>query len=210
MGEVMTHAKILWDYLRLGQECAPVDAIVALGSDSTRVAQRAADLWYEGYSNYVIVTGGQASRSIMGKTEAEIYANILRDRGVPSGRIIIESAATNTGENILFIKKLLEEQGYLFRSFLLVQKPYMERRVYATFCKLWPEATCIVTSPAVTFEEYTRDTKSRDLLVQYLVGTLYRVQTYPQRGFQIAQDIPEEVIAAFEFLCERGYTQSML
>lgn len=198
---------MLWEYLRLGQTCTPMDAIVALGSDATRVADRAAELWHEGYGKYVIVSGGQERRSTTRETEAAIYARILQDRGVPVDRLIIESRATNTGENIAFVKKIVEEQGYPFRSFVLVQKPYMERRVYATFRKVWPEAQCVVTSPDVSCESYARDTESRDRLVHYLVGTLYRIQTYPRLGFQIEQEIPADVASAFVYLCERGYTQ---
>lgn len=39
-------------------------------------------------------------------------------------------------------------------SFILVQKPYMDRRTFATFRKQWPEAECIVTSPQLSYEDY--------------------------------------------------------
>lgn len=194
------HAKKLWGYLCMSEPCQPMDAIVALGSDATRVADRAAQLWHQGYGSHVIVSG---------VLEGYRYASILRVQGVPEDRIIIEPAATNTGENIAFTKNLLTEQGYIFRSFVLVQKPYMERRVYATFRKVWPEATCCVTSPQLPFDRYVRDVAAREQLVHYLVGTLYRLQAYPALGFQIEQVIPEDVLQSFQWLCTHGYTNTI-
>lgn len=198
-------AKILWDYLRLHQPLAPAHAICALGSDSTRVAQYAADLWQQGYAPYLIVSGGQAHRSKDGQTEAEIYATIARDQGVPEDRILIENRATNTGENIMFIKEILQEKRFDFDSFILVHKPYMERRVWATFKKMWPKASCIVTSPQIDFEVYTKTTTARDEIITHLMSTLHRIQTYPQLNFQIPQDIPPTVEEAYNDLLLLGY-----
>lgn len=197
---IQQHAKILWGYLCLGQPCVPMDAIFALGSDATRVAVRAAQLWHEGYGSHVIVSG---------VSEGYRYASIVREHGVPEHRIIVEPLATNTGENIEFTKKLLAEHGYTFRSFVLVQKPYMERRVYATFRKVWPEARCCVTSPQIPFEQYVRDEAAREQLVHYLVGTLYRIQTYPALGFQTEQVLPEDVLQSYQWLCAHGYTNTL-
>jgi uncharacterized SAM-binding protein YcdF (DUF218 family) len=71
--------------------------------------------------------------------EAELFARIAEGMGVPPDRIIVENRSTNTGENVLFTRRLLAEMGVEPESFILVQKPYMERRTYATFRKLWPE-----------------------------------------------------------------------
>jgi len=186
-----------------------MDAIFALGSDSTRVAHRAVDLWHAGYGTYLIVSGGRAERSLLGKTEGEIFADIARARNVPEEYIIVENAATNTGENITLVRQLLKNRGYTFRSLLLVQKPYLERRVYAAFCKLWPEAQCRVTSPWRSFKDYTPDTAARDRLAHHLVGTLFRIQDYPQRGYQIPQIIPQDVLAAYDRLRAEGYCANL-
>jgi len=205
MDRVRDHALVLWQYLRLDQSLERVDAICALGSDSIRVAEWAADLWHQGYGKYLIVSGGQVSRSLSGLSEGGIYARVARDKGVPSERIIVEDKASNTGENAQFIRELILHQGLPFQSFLLVQKPYMERRVYATFRKQWPEAQFIVTSPRIGYDTYARDDASRDRLVGYLMSTLYRIRTYPSHGFQIPQDIPVEVEASYEALLVLGY-----
>ena len=71
--------------------------------------------------------------------EADRFAAIAVEMGVPRDRILVENRSTNTGENILFTKRLLAERQLDLETFIVVQKPYMERRSYATFRKIWPE-----------------------------------------------------------------------
>ena len=88
--------------------------------------------------------------------EAEVFADIAERLGVPRDRMIVENRSTNTGENVPFTRQLLAERGLDLRRFILVQKPYMERRTFATFKKVWPEPAIVVTSPQVTMDEYLR------------------------------------------------------
>jgi hypothetical protein len=90
----------------------------------------------------------------------------------------------------------------------------MERRSYATFRKFWPEKPAVVTSPQVSFDEYlddyTNPELSKDDVVNIMVGDLQRVRLYPARGFQIPQEIPEEVWAAYEELVASGYDKHLV
>ena len=51
-------AKIIWDYMRMNMPLEKADAIFVLCSHDTRVADRAADLFNDGYAPWVIVSGG--------------------------------------------------------------------------------------------------------------------------------------------------------
>lgn len=210
MNTIDANARTLWNYLRMRQEPKPMDAILAFGSNALRVADRAADLFLQGYGNYLIVAGGNGKDSIFPKTEAEIFSERWRARGIPEYKILKESISSNTGENIMFVRQLLIEKKLNLTSFLLVQKPYMERRTYATFQKQWPEADCIITSPQLSFEDYVTDDASRDRLVHFLVGNVQRIKEYPARGFQIPQDIPNDVWGAYTELVKLGYTNYLL
>lgn len=141
--------------------------------------------------------------------EAEVFADIAIKLGVPPDKILIENRSTNTGENIEFTKALLQEKRLDLNSFILVQKPYMERRAFATFKKRWPEKDFVVTSPAFTYAEYPNDQIPRELLINIMVGDLQRIKIYPDLGFQISQDIPTEVWAAYEELVKLGYTKHL-
>lgn len=203
-------AKKIWDYMLMHHKMKKMDAIFILGSNDLRVAERAAELYKEGYAPYVICSGGNGKASVLVKTEAETFADVLITHGVPKEKIILEPEATNTGDNILFTKKLLEKQGFNFKSFILVQKPYMERRSYATFRKQWPEAECVVTSPNLAYEEGPRSQEHKEKFIDIMVGDLQRIKEYPKLGYQIEQEIPEDVLKAWEELVALGYTKYFL
>ena len=198
-------AKKIWDYMLMHQEFHPMDAIFALGSNDTRVAERAGELYLKGYGKYVICAGANGKASDFDKPEAEVFADILYGMGVPKNKVILERNSTNTGENILFVKELLKKEGLDPRSFLLVQKPYMERRTYATFRKQWPEPDCLVTSPQISYEDYAKDETFKKRFINVMVGDLQRIKEYPKLGFQIEQDIPDDVWEAWNKLVELGF-----
>ncbi|KAI2612711.1 DUF218 domain-containing protein [Hypoxylon fragiforme] len=81
---------------------------------------------------------GRLTRGRYDKPEARIFAYIALEMGVLPEKILVEPLSTNTGANIPFTHALLQERELHLKSFLLAQKPYMERRTYATFKKQWP------------------------------------------------------------------------
>jgi uncharacterized SAM-binding protein YcdF (DUF218 family) len=208
---VRTLAQVLWDYHRLGHALEPADAIMVLCSHDTRVAERGAGLFLEGLAPLLIFSGGLGSitRQLMKQPEAEIFADIAARAGVPRERMIVESRSTNTGENVSFTRQLLAARGLDLHRFILVQKPYMERRTFATFRKVWPEPSVVVTSPQVSMDDYLRAYSHESLspadVVSIMVGDLQRIRVYAEKGWQIPQEIPEEVWRAYEELVERGF-----
>ena len=146
----------VWGYHQLGHTLAKSDAILVLCSHDTGVAERGAELFLDGWAPLLIFSGGLGTitRHLWSEPEADQFAAIAERMGVPRERILTENRSTNTGENVLFTKQLLAARGLDPQSFILVQKPYMERRSYATFMKVWPEKRAIVTSPKVSLDEY--------------------------------------------------------
>ena len=209
-------AETLWNYHLMKHQIAKADAILVLCSHDERVAERAAQLFREGWAPLVIFSGGQGSitRTLWDEPEAERFARIAVNLGVPRESILIEAHSTNTGENIHFTKRLLAEHSLDLQKFILVQKPYMERRAFATVLKLWPEKEWIVTSPQVSFREYVTHYTNQALsvtdVVGIMVGDLQRIKIYPDRGYQIAQEIPDEVWTAFEELVRAGYDKYLV
>lgn len=205
-------ARLIWDYHHLHHRLQPADLILALGSNDTRVADRAAELYLAGWAGTLIFSGGAGAltRDRFDRPEAEIFADIARDRGVPARAILIEPHSTNTGENIVFSRRLLAERGIEPNRIILVQKPYMERRAYATFKKIWPEPELIVTSPEISFENYPTADLPFDLVVNIMVGDLQRIRLYPGLGFQIEQEIPDDVWEAGQKLIALGYNRHLV
>jgi uncharacterized SAM-binding protein YcdF (DUF218 family) len=214
--EIRDLASKLWHYHRMNQELERADAILVLCSYDTSVAERGARLYLEGWAPLLIFSGGLGTitKNLWSEPEAELFASVARSMGVPAERIIVETRSTNTGENVRFTRKLLGERGLDPESFILVQKPYMERRAYATFKRYWPEKRAVVTSPQFSFDEYLKSHSNRalseDEVVGIMVGDLQRIRLYPKKGFQIPQEIPEDVWAAYEELVAAGYDKHLI
>ena len=97
--------------------------------------------------------------------------------GVPEDRILIENRSTNTGENVLFTRRLLADRQIDPQTFIVVQKPYMERRSYATFRKVWPEKRVIVTSPQVSIDRYLDECSHRALSADDVVSIMVGISS---------------------------------
>jgi len=206
----------VWEYHHLNHQLSHADAILVLCSHDKIVANRGAELFLEGWAPLLIFAGGLGSITsrLWQEPEADQFARIAIAMGVPKERILIENSSTNTGENILFTKRLLLQRRLDPQKFIVVQKPYMERRSYATFKKLWPEKDVIVASPRMSLDEYlsagSHDALSSNDVISIMVGDLQRIRLYPEKGFQIPQNIPDDVWQAYEELVEAGYDTHLL
>jgi hypothetical protein len=206
----------IWNYHQLHQEISHADAILVLCSHDTIVAERGAQLFLDGWAPLLIFSGGLGAitKHFWSEPEANQFAEIAVSLGVPRERILIENRSTNTGENVLFTRRLLAERHLDPRTFIVVQKPYMERRSYATFKKVWPEKEIIVTSPRLSLDEYlerySHETLSKEDVISIMIGDLQRIHLYPRKGFQIHQDIPADVWHAYDELVKAGYDKHLI
>ena len=207
--ETDTLAKILWDYMKLDQPIEKCDCIMVLGCHDSSTVEYGIDLYEQGMAEWFIVSGG-IMQPQLDTTEAEGFASIARDAGVPNDKIIMERVATNTGENFTATAELLVKMRLAPSSFLVVCKPYMERRAHAVAAKLWPDKKVIVTSAPVSYEEYLMEDIPKDVFINAMVGDVQRTTVYGETGFQIPQDIPAEVWAAYEKLVALGYSKRLV
>lgn len=210
--EIIRLAKRLWDYHQMHHRLVRADCILALGSHDLRVAERAAAIFLEGWAPVLIFSGGlgNLTKGIWDEPEADQFAAIAENLGVPKQAMLIENKSTNTGENILFTQQLLIANNLNPDSFIVVQKPYMERRSFATFKKHWPDKELVVTSPQISFEEYATQQISIDQFINVMVGDLQRIKVYPEKGYQIFQEIPEIVWEAYERLVSLGFDKHLI
>ena len=210
------YAKILWNYHKLDQKVKKSDIILGFGNHDLNVAKRCAALFLQGYGDKIIFTGGfgRITKNIWNITEAEKFAQIATEMGVPKNKIIIENEASNTGENIEKTKNLLNKLNISPNSFLIVDKPYRERRTFATIKKQWSEIDFTITSPNKDYEDYcqfySHGEISKDEFISIMVGDLQRIDLYSKNGFQIEQEIPSEVWNAYIKLINLGYNTHLL
>ncbi|MBU1862187.1 MAG: YdcF family protein [Candidatus Omnitrophica bacterium] len=215
--KILKSAEKIWNYHRLNHELKKSDLIITLCSLDDSIAEYTAELYKKGFAPKIIFSGGSAHQNDLlntgwDKPEAEIFADIAKKNGVPDEAIEVENKAQNTGDNIVYSNKIIQEKDLPHENILLVQKPYMERRTYATFAKQWPgkKVNFIVTSPPCTFEEYLSKQDDPEKIINIMVGDLQRIKIYPEKGFQIFQEIPNDVWDEYEFLVSEGFKNHLI
>ncbi|MBQ8216760.1 MAG: YdcF family protein [Oscillospiraceae bacterium] len=208
--------KIIWDWMRLGQETEKADCIVGFGCINDDIAVRCAQLYKDGYAPVILFSGGlgRNTKSRWSSSEAERYRDIALGLGVPENVMLIENRSTNTGENITFSREILKAHGLAGKKLLCVHKPFMERRVWAAMKAYWPEADFAMTSPLLGMEEYIERTMAQGMtekaVIDVIVGDVQRMEIYAQKGFQIPQPLPDAVSAAFDNMVALGYTGELI
>lgn len=201
------HIETLWDYMQLKHKLKPADCLFVMCSNDVRVAEHAAKLYHQKLAPLIVFSGGEGrfTDGLFEKSEAETFAEIAKLSGVPSEAILLETESTNSGENVRFTEQRLKEEGKQCSSFILVQKPFMERRAIATFEKQWqsPYTQLQVSSAALPFFEYINEDMPLMMVLEALMEDFSRVKSYPEKGFQTEQNIPQQVESSYQVLLER-------
>ena len=211
-----TAIHILWDYLCLHQTPKKSDCIVGFGCYNEDVARRAAQLYHQKLAPLILFTGGlgRNTSSMWTESEASRFARIAMAEGVPEKDILTEEKSTNSAENLIFSRRILAERGLTHPRIIGVQKPYMERRLFAAFPVYWPEAEVTVTSWQQTYEQYltglSRWGRTEEDTIHMIVGDFQRISVYADLGYQIRHPIPAEAAQAFQLLVALGYTKQLI
>ncbi|MFW6692960.1 YdcF family protein [Streptomyces sp. MAR4 CNX-425] len=205
-------ARVIWDYHQMGHEPRPCSAAIGLGSHDLGVATTAADLYRAGLFPVIVFSGGNSPTTAarFPRGEAVHYREHALELGVPGDAILVEPKAGNTGQNVVFSREVLREAAIEIDSLLLVSKPYMERRAYATCRKVWPEVDVVCASEPLELDDYVKAIGDEKLVVDMLVGDLQRVIEYPKLGFAVEQEVPGDVHAAYERLLRAGFDSRLL
>ncbi len=218
--DIKKYAKILYDYHLILDKLEPADIIIVFTSLDLRVAKYAASLYTEKkLAPRIVIAGNNAvnpnvSNNIQetnwGMPEAEKFKEVMVSEGVPEEIITTETRSTNSQENVEMTYELLKDN--LPKRIILVQKQSMGRRAYATFKKHWPDNNyqLMVTSPNTTYEEYVSGGEiDEDTYINIMVGDLQRILIYPEKGYMIEQEVPEDVLEAYKKLIELGYNKHL-
>jgi hypothetical protein len=187
----------------------PADAIFVLCSLDTRVARYAAQLFLAGLAPWLIFSGnvGTLTQGRFTVSEAEHFASIAKEMGVPREKIMVEPRARNTGENVRFVYELLEG-----REMLNPDHPTDSGTVDVSAedksGEAWTASETIkrmilgaldgsmefeVTSPPIAWADYPDAENPRELVISIMVGDLVRIREYPALGYQIEQEIPSQI-----------------
>lgn len=95
-------------------------------------------LWQRGMFHTLLISGGATAGDP--EPEAEAIARRLEQLGMPRTAMILETAAANTGDNVIFGVRKLDEvmDRSTLRSVLLIGKACSLRRYLMTLERHWP------------------------------------------------------------------------
>ncbi|HEX7658033.1 MAG TPA: YdcF family protein [Pseudonocardiaceae bacterium] len=202
----------LWNYHHMHHQPRPVDVGIGLGGHDLGVATYTAELFLRRLFPLIVFTGANAPSTIerFPRGEAVHYREHAIGLGVPAEAIMLETRATNTGENLIYSHALLEDNGIRPASVMLISRPYQQRRAYATCRRVWPEVDVVCASQPLPLDEYVAGIGDADRVINMLVGDTQRITEYASRGYAIEQDIPDDVRAAYERLANAGFTRRLI
>ena len=206
--EDLVIAERLWGYLRLGQAVQQAECILVLGGHDLGVAHRAVELYQDEIAPWILVSGGAAHVPAGSnfKTEAEAIADVIYRSGVPPRDVLIECIASNTSENFWLSAELLRDRNLDFTRFLVVQKPYTERRTLATARSRWPSKDVRVTSEVVEFDKYCAGDIPIQRILSMLAGEIIRLDNYAWSGLlDLDEPVPAVLMADAHKLQENGF-----
>ena len=170
------------NYIFLESKPQKADLVIVFGTRHKVAVEKVYWLYKNKLVSKILVSGGM--NMITGENEAHKMSNSLIDMGVLKRDIILEDRSTNTLENIIFSKKIIEEKiGFNnLNKIITVTKHYHSRRVLMTIRKHFPRNITIIP---VTYEIYgfTKDNWSKsEMGNKKVLGEYERIKEYLKRG----------------------------
>jgi uncharacterized SAM-binding protein YcdF (DUF218 family) len=117
-------------------------------------------LYQQGLTPKILITGRTPADSDHVVPEAVRFFEYARERGVPAEAMITEEQATNTKENFVFSRRLIEERwGWsAIRKVAVVCLAFQARRALMTAAAHWPEEVELVFRPVIDERDIGSDT----------------------------------------------------
>jgi uncharacterized SAM-binding protein YcdF (DUF218 family) len=139
----------VYEYLAEADVPAQADIAIVLGGRSLERPRKAAELFKAGFVPRIICCG---SRPVYvdptGSSEAQRFADVLVDEGVPQSAILLESNSRTTPDNIRSVLNLLDAKKLPYSKILLVTSPYAMRRAWACLKKYLPQSYVVMRVPS--------------------------------------------------------------
>lgn len=206
-------SEALFDYLAVRDGLERADIIIGFGHFDSKIPCHCCELYSGGYAPKILFTGGIGGGTAdLGKPEGIYFAEEARrlDPTIPDDAIIVESASTNTSENILNSIGMLRraspasnfDQG--IGTAIIVANAYRQRRVWLACRKKLPSIRFVNSPPETTFEcELEMFSQKGQDLTKLLVGEIERIVRYGDLGYIERELVPEEVYAQYVDVCQR-------
>ncbi|MEH6435323.1 YdcF family protein [Massilia sp. DD77] len=179
-----TELQRIADYMMPALPASPSDLGFLFGTRHgvPEFCEAAARLWRQGMFRRLLVSGGR-TRGLPDSEADTIAAELLR-RDVPAAALILETAATNTGENVRFGRARVAEVMDLgdIRSVLVIGKICSTRRYLMTLQRHWPGlsmSVCPVNYFGVPAERW----HEHDVFRSRVLGEFDKIPRYLEQGY---------------------------
>ena len=139
------------NYIFLESKPQKADLAIIFGTRHNDALCKVFELYKNNLVNKVVVSGG--INRVTGENEADRMSKILVGKGVKEKDIIKENKSTNSLENVLFSKKIIESEiGFAnIKKIIAIVKHYHSRRVLMTLKKHFPKDVELIP---VTYDIY--------------------------------------------------------
>ena len=150
--------KEIGDFIFVEDEPQKSNVIITVGGSFPQIAEKAAELYKSGFSEYVLAGGGVSVKTgvFAGvkdkkeiysgdyRTECDFYEDVLIKNGVPKEAIVREDKSGHTRANAEFAAAVLKEQGIPTEKIILVCKRFHARRCLMFFQSYFPKTEILV------------------------------------------------------------------
>ena len=112
------------NFIFISDELFQSDIIIVPGTFRIEIVDKALKLFNKGLVDYIVTTGGVKNE--VGLSESEFQRQYLIEKGIPREKILNESKSTNTKENAIYAKEILDLNGIKYEKIILISRHIMQ------------------------------------------------------------------------------------
>ena len=146
-------------FIFLEDKAVKSDIIIVPGSSQINIIKKAVDLYKLGFSKKIIFTGSFNEK--IQKYESEFGKEYALSMGVNKKDIYVENKSTNTKENAVYARKIIDKYGLSSNKIILPCKTYHSMRVKMTFVSEFPKSKLIIM-PVIDQRNITKNNWWKD------------------------------------------------
>ncbi|MBI9011576.1 MAG: YdcF family protein [Clostridiales bacterium] len=145
------------EFIFMEDDIEKADVILVPGGSHKELIHRAAELYHQGYAEYILPSGGRNKNLDNNQSEFDYLSKEALKLGVPKEAILKEDKASHTFENAQFSYEVCKTKNIPVNKVILVCKNFHSRRAYLTYKINFPKTTKIIVLPIVDGKGITKD-----------------------------------------------------
>lgn len=179
---VSEEIKQITDYIFLEPNIQKSDLALVFGTRHQEAVDKVYDLYKTGFITKILVSGGK--NRVTGENESLEMSKKLFKLGVGKNDIILENKSTNSLENVIFSKNIIEEKIGLnnIKKIIIIAKNYHSRRAMMTarkyFSKTVELSLAVYEVYGFTKENWFKHSVGREKVME----EYNKIQNYLKKG----------------------------